>query len=162
MTVIPDTSPLILLAKIEQLELLSALYDAIWVPQSVLDEVRVRNQSDTESIERWCHEQWHISVGQPSDFPLQTLPAELGAGERAAIALAMEREADLVILDDQEGRRLARAKGLSVTGTIGVLVEARARGHISSLRRELDRVVEAGLWISETFYDRLLQEFGES
>ncbi|WP_431768727.1 DUF3368 domain-containing protein [Salinibacter sp.] len=45
---------------------------------------------------------------------------------------------------------------------MGVLVEARAEGHIDSLRVELDRVVDAGLWISEAFYERLLREFGES
>jgi predicted nucleic acid-binding protein len=60
----------------------------------------------------------------------------LGDGERAALALAMERDADLVVLDDQEGRRIAKQRDLSVTGTIGVLVEARANGYIDSLRWE--------------------------
>ncbi|WP_162892261.1 DUF3368 domain-containing protein [Salinibacter ruber] len=48
-----------------------------------------------------------------------------------------------------------------MTGTIGVLVEAQPAEHVGSLRGELDRVLEAGLWISESFYERLLQEFGE-
>lgn len=85
----------------------------------------------------------------------------MGDGEREALPLAVERDADLVVLNDQEGRRVAKQRGLSVTGTIGVLVEARAAEHADSLRGELDRVLEAGLWISESFYERLLQEFGE-
>jgi predicted nucleic acid-binding protein len=52
--------------------------------------------------------------------------------EREAIALALEAGADLVILDDQRGRRIAREKGLSVTGTVGVLIEARGQDMISS------------------------------
>jgi hypothetical protein len=160
-TVVLDTSPLILLAKIEQLELLTALYDTILIPWSVLDKVKARRRADTRAVLCWCDER-SISVLRASERYVHTLPKELGAGERAALALAMERDAELVVLDDQEGRRLARARGLAVTGTIGVLVEARAQGKVASLRRELDRVVEAGLWISETFYDRLLREFRES
>lgn len=162
MTVVCDTSPLIVLAKTGRLELLSVLYEAVWVPHSVLAEVKVQDRPDTEAIQRWSHEDARVSVHQPADSSLRGVPEELGAGERAAIALALERDADWVILDDREGRRMARAKGVRVTGTIGVLVEARAGGHIDSLRAELDRVVEAGLWISEAFYDRLIQEFDES
>jgi len=66
-----------------------------------------------------------------------------------------------VILDDQEGRRVACERDLSITGTVGVLVEARERGLIPSLRQELDRLIEAGMWIHEAFYHRILMEFGE-
>jgi uncharacterized protein len=65
------------------------------------------------------------------------------------------------MLDDQRGRRIAREKGLSVTGTVGVLIEARGRDMISSVQRELDHLIEAGMWIDEVFYHRILQEFGE-
>jgi len=85
----------------------------------------------------------------------------MGPGERTAIALGLELDPDLVLLDDQEGRRIARAHDLTVTGTIGVLVEAREQEHVTSLRRELDRLVDAGLWIGEAFYERLVEEFDE-
>ena len=88
---------------------------------------------------------------------LAGLPVDLGPGEREAIALALETAADLVVLDDQAGRRLARARGLQVTGTVGVLVEARARGLLPALRPELDRLRAAGLWLAEAFYQRLCQ-----
>jgi len=52
-------------------------------------------------------------------------------------------------------------KGLSVTGTLGIIIEARERGMIPSVRCELDRLIEAGMWIDEAFYHRILQEFGE-
>jgi predicted nucleic acid-binding protein len=48
-----------------------------------------------------------------------------------------------------------------VTGTIGVLIEAREKGLLVSIRRELDRLVEAGMWLDELFYHRILREFGE-
>lgn len=159
--VVCDTSPLLILAKAGRLRLLTTLYGTVEVPTAVLDEVNVRERPDAEAIRQWRHKH-DVPVRKPSDASLDSLSAELGDGERAALALAIERDADLVVLDDQEGRRVAKRRGLSVTGTIGILVEARSTGHIDSLRRELDRVVEAGLWISESFYERLLQEFGES
>ena len=75
---------------------------------------------------------------------LAELPIDLGQGEREAIALAIDSGADLVILDDQQGRLVSRDKGLSVTGTVGVLIEAKERGFIPSLRPEMDRLIEAG------------------
>jgi predicted nucleic acid-binding protein len=158
--IVCDTSPLLILAKVGRLQLLTTLYATVEIPKAVFDEVNVRERPDAEAIRQWRHKH-DVPVREPSDTSLHRLPEELGNGERAALALAVERDADLVVLDDQEGRRIAKRRGLSVTGTIGVLVEARADGHVDSLRQELDRVVEAGLWISESFYERLLQEFGE-
>ena len=162
MIVTCDTSPLLVLAKTGRLELLGTLYDEVWIPSAVLEEVQDPDRSDTKAIRRWCRNESSVSIHALAEAVRESIPEELGRGERAAIALAVAHDADLVILDDQEGRRAARAEGLAVTGTIGVLVEARAEGHIDSLRVELDRVVDAGLWISEAFYERLLREFGES
>ena len=77
------------------------------------------------------------------------------------IALAMDAGADLVILDDRQGRLVSRDRGLSVTRTVGVLIEAKERGFIPSLGPEMDRLIEAGMWISEVFYHRILKEYGE-
>jgi predicted nucleic acid-binding protein len=62
-----------------------------------------------------------------------------------------------VILDDQLGRRVARENGLSITGTVGVLIEAKEQEIIISVRRELDNLIEVGMWISEAFYRRISQ-----
>lgn len=69
--------------------------------------------------------------------------------------------AQLYGLDDQQGRHVAREQGLPVTGTVGILIEAQERRMIPSVRHELDHLIEAGMWIDEAFYHRILQEFGE-
>ena len=160
MRVISDTSPLILLAKIGRLELLFQLYGQVVVPVSVLDEIRGRSTEETTAIESLVENQ-ALEIQRGSPEALERVPADLGAGEREAIALAMETEADIVVLDDREGRRVARERDLPVTGTIGILIEARARDMIPSVRRELDRLIEAGMWIDEAFYHRILHEFDE-
>ena len=101
-----------------------------------------------------------VTVQRATPQMLAGLPVDLGAGEREAIALALETAADLVVLDDQAGRRLARARGLQVTGTVGVLIEARSRGLLPALRPELDRLRDAGLWMADAFYQRLCQAEG--
>lgn len=156
MNVVCNTSPLLFLAKIERLALLAALYQAIRIPVAVLAEVHGKADDAAAQIQA-------ISATAPfvvqaaTPATLARVPAELGPGEREALALALDTAADLVILDDQEGRRVARPLGLAVTGTVGVLVEAHARGLIPSVRSELDRLRHAGLWISEAFYRRLCQ-----
>ena len=160
MRVICDTSPLILLAKIGRLELLFRLYKRVVIPVSVLDEIRARSTEETTAIESLIENQ-RLEVQRGTQEVLQGVPADLGAGEREAIALAVKTDADMIVLDDQQGRDVARERDLAVTGTIGVLVEAQGRDMIPSVRRELDRLIEAAMWIDEAFYHRILQEFDE-
>lgn len=155
-----NTSPLILLGKIGQLDLLWQLYDEVIIPTAVLDEIAAKPGKEAKRIRALIRSR-RFRLGRATKRALKGVPGDLGAGEREALALAVERRADLVVLDDQQGRRVARERGLAVTGTIGILLEARERGLISSLRGELDRLIEAGLWINEVFYHRILQEFGE-
>ena len=160
MSVVSNTSPLILLAKIGRLALLLDLYHEIIVPDSVLAEVHAKPSKEVHDIEVLMLSPGVRMVGAGSSV-LPRLVATLGAGERAAIAVALAVDADLVLLDDLRGRQAARELGLTTTGTIGVLIEARSRGFVPSLGRELRLLVDAGMWIDETFYHRLLEEHGE-
>ena len=156
MNVVCNTSPLLLLAKIQQLVLLAQLYQTIRIPLAVLAEVHGKADEATAQIQAITSASPFVVEGA-TPTTLARLPAALGAGEREALALAVDTAADLVILDDQEGRRLARTLGLAVTGTAGVLVEAYTRGLMPSLRAELDRLRHAGWWITDAFYHRLCQ-----
>ena len=156
MNVVCNTSPLLFLAKIQCLNLLAVLYQTIRIPVAVLTEVHGKADDAAAQIQAITSTPPFVVEGA-TPTTLARLPAALGAGEREALALAVDRAADLVILDDQEGRRLARTLGLVVTGTAGVLVEAYARGLIPSLRAELDHLRHVGLWITEAFYRRLCQ-----
>lgn len=79
-----------------------------------------------------------------------------------AITLALERRADLVLLDERSGRRRAAALGLSYTGVVGVLLEARKRGLLKAVRPVLDELRALGFWLSEAVYERALEVAGES
>lgn len=160
MKVVCNTSPLILLAKIDRLELLTHLYDEVLIPVAVRKEIVAKPSEEAKTLQALL-QKGAFHLGEAAGSVLEGIPEDLGEGEREAIALALERGADLVILDDRQGRRVAGLRGLATTGTIGVLIEARERGVIHSLGHELDRLIEAGIWIDERFYHRLLQEYSE-
>ncbi len=81
--------------------------------------------------------QW-IRTVTPKDTPLQRmLRRQVDAGEAEAIALAVDLGAAIVIIDEQEGRLLARQAGLSITGTLGILLRAKRNGHLELIKPEI-------------------------
>ena len=153
MIVVSNSSPLISLGAIGRLELLHDLFGEISIPLAVLQEVRSVDISP---------ETWIVSrdVGSP---PLsQVLESELDRGEAEAIALAIELRADLLLMDERRGRRLASRLGLKVLGVLGILVDAKRIGLIEKIEPVLVELREkAGFRISTALYERALQEAGE-
>ncbi|VTT85725.1 hypothetical protein DM2_1763 [Halorubrum sp. DM2] len=82
---------------------------------------------------------------------------ELDLGETAAVCYAVEENADLVLLDERDGRRVARRHDLDVTGVIGILLRGAKTGEVN-LQHELDALREAGFWISDNLYEQILSE----
>ena len=160
MKIVCNTSPLILLAKIHRLDTLNRLYSELLIPKAVADEIGIKPGKENDQVQALL-KKGTLQLRQVSEKTLAELPIDLGRGEREAIALAIDSGADLVILDDRQGRLVSRDKGLSVTGTVGVLIEAKERGFIPSLRPEMDRLIEAGMWINEAFYHRIWKEYSE-
>ncbi len=160
MRIVVNTSPLILLAKIERLDLLKQLYEITLVPEAVRGEIEAKPGRVADRVGSLIRSGVFQLHSVEARF-IERLTVELGKGERETIALALETHADLVVIDDLEGRQFARNLGLPLTGTIGVLVEARERKLISSIRLELDHLIEAGMWLDEVFYHRILNEFSE-
>lgn len=159
MNVVCNTSPLLVLANIQRLGLLTQLYARLVIPGAVCDEIGAKADDAAAQMQALVATPL-VTVQRATPQTLAGLPVDLGPGEREAIALALETAADLVVLDDQAGRRLARARGLQVTGTVGVLIEARSRGLLPALRPELGRLRDAGLWMADAFYQRLCQAEG--
>ncbi|GIV60864.1 MAG: DUF3368 domain-containing protein [Rhodothermaceae bacterium] len=161
MIVVSDTSPLTNLAAIGQFDLLRHLYDRIHIPRGVWEELNAFGTSWPGSREvaaaTWVE---HHTV---RDTRLVTvLQRDLGRGEAEAIALALERNADLVLLDEREGRRAARRLGLSVTGVLGLLMEAKAKGHVATLRPLVDALRQvAGFYVHDEVYRAVLRQVGE-
>ncbi len=161
MTVVSDASPLINLARIDKLDLLPRLYGELHLPEAVWQEVVIQGagQPGAQEIQEACWIKRHAVANRPL---VQALEQELDAGEAEAIALALELQAELLLMDERLGREVARHLGLRYIGLIGVLLEAKRKGLISALKPHLDTLRDtAGFRVSEALYKRVLQDEGE-
>jgi len=156
---IVDTSPLIFLAYLDRLELLKIGVENVFAPRAVIEEVFVKEDEATarikEALSQWLKECW---IARPE---LLVFLRGLGKGEAEVLAQAVERGITSVVLDDLDARRRAITLGLKPIGTVGLLLAAKRKGLIRSLKEELDKLVSKGFRISDQLWERALREAGE-
>ena len=148
--VICDSSTLIHLTSIGRLALRQTFYERITIRPAVWNEVLEQGAGRVGAREvAEAHQAGWIDLSAPADQPLMSLlRRDLDAGESEVIALALERKADLILLDESEARRIADRYGLAKTGVIGLLIRAWREGLVDSLEVELDRLqTQGGFWI---------------
>lgn len=157
--VISNTTPLIALAWLERLDLLPALFGAVHIPDAVHAELH----SDPEKMgsAELAAASWLRVTVVENALAVQMLANELDAGESEAIVLAHEMRAGLLLMDERRGRRRAAEGGLAVTGTLGILIEARKRGLIGPLRPFLDRLRALPFRMTPALYAETLSKVGE-
>ena len=157
--VVSDTSPLLNLALIDRLDLLRTQFADVTVPRRVWDELTEGEEGLEPLRELRDNNFLSIVEVEHSDLFVEVFH-ELDLGETAAICYAVEHDAELVLLDERDGRRVARRHDLEVTGIIGVLLRGAKTDEVE-LEQELDALREVGFWISDDLYSRVLSEVDE-
>lgn len=152
-----NTTPLITLAELGLIEVLRSLYTEVWIPEAVMAEYELGRASHPLRPDLTPLPWMHV---RPISAPLQ-LPSSLDAGERDAIALAHAAQASRILLDERAARAVAVRLGLTVTGSVGVLLAAKRRGFIAFVQPHLDKMLEQGRFISPTLYDHIVRQAGE-
>lgn len=137
--VVIDTGPLILLAKIDMLPLLTRLSYQFVAPQEVIDELEAGHELGHQAVDV----SWLRVLSLKTPIP-ELVRATLDKGEAAAIQLALESGIRRVCIDDLHGRRIAKAVGLDVVGVLGVLGKAKRLGHIPAIAPYIDKLIEVG------------------
>jgi len=152
--VVADSSPIRYLVVIEAIGLLPQLFDRIVLPPEVVTELT--HPSAPFSVQSWASSlpEW-VEVLAITSKPARELEDILDPGESAAITLAQEIHADLVLLDEREGRRVAVASGLKIAGTIGVL-EFAAEKRLIDLREYFKRLEGTNFRIDPEFLNEAL------
>lgn len=155
MIIVSNTSIINYLILIEHINLLSKLFKQIIIPQEVYNEL-----SDAAAplpVQTWiaAPPDWLKiqSVSQPSDAVVDLLDP----GERAAILLAQEINADLLLLDDMKARRAATDRGLTITGILGILDQA-ATMKLIDLSVAVQNLQNTSFWASDSLFQRLLDK----
>lgn len=136
MKVVSNASPLITLARIGHLESLHKLYEAVHIPTEVYNEVVIAGAGMPGAVAVSKADWIHVTAVRDVDGLAKTMvKTGLGAGEIGAVFLARELAADLTLMDEWKGRRLALEEGLAVVGCVGILEELYRRGEIKDLRQ---------------------------
>ena len=151
MRIVSNTSPIVALDHLGELDLLRKIFDsAILIPPAVSRELAGRKLPEWFEIRE---------LRQP--LSATALEAFLGAGESEALALALEAEADFILLDDKAARRLASQLRLTVVGTLGLLLKAKEAGLIPSIRPKLEALRSLPFHISPRLQEDVLTQARE-
>jgi predicted nucleic acid-binding protein len=153
--VIADTGPVNYLLLIGHIEILPALFEKVILPSAVKDELA--NADTPQSVREWiANPPMWVDVRHTATTK-EGSTASLGPGETAAIALAAELHAELLLMDDRRGVAVALQRGLTVTGTMGLLARAAKRGLID-LADAFDRLKSTNFRYRQETMDTLLLE----
>lgn len=157
--VVSNTSPLLYLYRSGAISLLGWLFDEVFVPNAVIQEL-AEGRSRGYNVPNPADYPW-LSIADPTHVPSEWFTLDLGQGEIAAMALALENPSLVLLLDDTLARRVGEAAGLSVWGTLRVLLVAKERGIVPAVSPFLDKMQDSGMWISAEVRARILRLAGE-
>ncbi len=163
--VVSDTSAISNLIKIDQLSILTRLFPRVIIPPAVFGEIMQLKHFDIplqSFLEAYSRDQIQMQTATDSDEELISLRKTLDKGESEAIILAGEIHADLLLMDERLGRKVAKERGLNVIGLLGVLSLAKREKIVVSVKPLLDKLRhEAGFWFSDGLYHDVLKSIDE-
>jgi len=152
--IIGDSSALVALATMDRLDLLEKIFDTIYVPQAVYDEVTISYKPQSVKLQEFL-------TDKVVKVELDISKMGLGQGELEAITLYKDKKADFLLIDDRRAKSFAKLNGLNVIGSLGVMILAKDGGYINSIRKDLEKLKASSLFISSNLIDRILHEVGE-
>jgi len=161
--IISNSTPLINFAAIQRLDILETLFGKIWIPTAVERELLEKGKlyPSTEALKtRWST---LIETHTIKNVLLRmVLKLNVDDGEAEAITLAVEQNAQWLLLDEERGRTIAASYNISCLGSIGCLIRAKRIGLIPAIKPLLDAMqTEARFWVSAALYRTILKEYNE-
>jgi len=152
--IISNTTPILSLLKIDKLEILKELYGKIIIPYAVYLEIE--NGKHKKYYKDLRQEKW-IIIKEITDKKSRIFFLDLDEGETEVLILAKELGADLVILDEIIGRRYAKMLQINLTGTLGILLKAKEKRIIKTIKPLLIELIKKGTWLNKKLMDKVLE-----
>ncbi len=159
--VVVNTTPLIALSHVGQLDLLRRLYGEIIIPEAVYREVSVKKESICKKAVDGSLD-WIRIDKIKNELAKSMYKTQLHDGEVEVMILSKEISADVVIIDDANAKKHAKYLGLPVTGTLGILIKAKQKGYVEELKPILEHMVQNGIYISKKVLKICLEQVGEA
>jgi predicted nucleic acid-binding protein len=154
-----NTGPLLALTAAEHLDILRVLFSRVTVPLEVVREIEAGGRTQF-ALNEFRAASWLDKRTTATALP-PLLQATLDPGEAAVVALATSERIATVAIDETVGRRIARLHGLSLTGSLGILIEAKKQGLPVRLRPSITGMRQQGIWLSHAVEKECLRLAGE-
>ncbi len=163
MPVVSNTSPILNLAIIGQLDLLRQQFSDVLIPPMVWQELKVDTElPGVEPIRLALQNRWLQVVELSNADMARALRRDLDNGEAEAIALALQLKLTTILIDEHDGRAAAKAMGLVPVGVLGVLLRAKRTGTLNSVVTAMQALQDqAGFFINPDLFATLAREAGE-
>lgn len=160
--IVADAGPLIALARVRQLDLLRRLYRQVLIPPAVLHELAPGSgRPGAAVLEDALGSGWLAEQSATHTNAVSELGPLLDRGEADAIALAMQADAQFLLIDDAKGRRAARQRGIPVVGVAGMLIVAKTQGEIHMVKPILNNLTNIGYRLSAQLVTQVLAKANE-
>jgi len=155
--VISNATPIISLCSVHHEHILKELFNHIVIPEAVEDELRVLERPGSD----FSDNSWVEVEAVKNEDLIHLLMKDLDRGESETIALAKQRKADIVIIDEIAGYQIAKHFELPVVKTLSVMKTAKERGIIKKIAPLLSEMVQKGRWYSTDVIEKFLKIVGE-
>lgn len=154
--VIADTGPIISLALVDKLHLLSKIFDNVFIPQAVWNELTNDNsRGDYKKVVAFFSDKVKTIVS------FNNLTFAMDYGEAEAVILYRETSADYLLIDDKKARDIAETLNIKCIGTIGLIAAAKQRGLIEAMRPLFIKWIEENRFYSIKLLNKILEKYSE-
>jgi predicted nucleic acid-binding protein len=164
MPIVSNTSPILNLSIIGKLSILQRQFGEVWIPAAVHKELKLdSNLPGVADIQTALESGW-LKVAELKNTQLsRVLAKEIDQGEAEAIGLALEVNAETIIMDEHEGRETVKSLGLSPIGILGLLLKEKKDGKLLSILEVMNELREkAGFFINKDLYNEIIMEAQEA
>ena len=147
--IISDTSSLIALTNIRELEILKNVYGEVVITPEIAEEYGLEIPD------------WIIIEPVKDELTFKLLNLELDKGESSGIALALENESSLLIIDEKKGRAIAKKLGIKIVGILGVMIKAKETGVVDQIKPLIENLEKVDFRMSARLKARILKRVEE-
>ena len=155
MILIADSSALVALAIVDQLNTLELLFGKVYIPTAVFNEISKTDKPESKKLSDYCKTRV-IDISGQVNFNIS-----LGLGESEAIILYKEKNADFLLCDDKKAKKFAQTFGIHTIGSLGILLKAKEKKLIATIGPLLSLLKESNIFIDDKTFELILEMAGE-
>jgi predicted nucleic acid-binding protein len=161
--IVSNTTPIVCFLKLGRLDILKNIFNEIIIPQAVYEEVTAK-PDEAEAISALTEYGLFKTRPVENKFAVSLLQKQIGLdlGESESIVLAQELKAELLLMDERKGRRVAVENGISISGTLGVLIKAKQMNLVKEIRPLLNELITKDIRIGNNLLKKVLESINEN